>query len=108
MDHPLPPAREGEGPGPGEPDAHQARHDMQCVQMMLEPVPEYGEPLVGPNTGVERVPVGARSLGGMGPRCAACLLERAYTVPSLSDVWRDAPWGAFDETENTAKAVRER
>jgi hypothetical protein len=79
MDHPLPPAREAERPGPGEPEAYQARHDMQCVQLMLETVPDYAAPRVGPITGVE----GARGVwvhavpAPVGPLCTVCLLEEA-------------------------------
>jgi hypothetical protein len=94
MDHPLPPASEGVCPGPRESEAHQARHDMQCVQMMLETVPDHGEPLVGPNTGVERGPFWVRAFpAAVSPLCAVCLLEEAYAVPSLSGLWRDAHWG---------------
>ena len=46
MDHALPPTREGEGLELGEPEAHQARHDMQCVQLMLETMQSHGQSTV--------------------------------------------------------------
>jgi hypothetical protein len=74
MDHPLPPAGEGERPGPGEPEVDQARHDMQCVKMMLETVPDHGAPRVGPITGLERVPFG----------CTRSRRQRAPSAPHAS------------------------
>ena len=103
MDQPLPGTREGDGPGPGKPEAHQARHDMQCVQMMLETVQYHSEPLVRPITGVERVPCGCGCLLRERVRSAPYTSWKKHTPYHLCPAYGWAPLGAFDKTENDVR-----
>jgi len=106
MDYPLPPASQGVCPGPRESEAHQTRHDMQCVQMMLETVPEHGKPLVGPNTGVERVPFACARSRRQWVRSAPYASWKKHISYHRCPTYREARIGAFGETENTENAVR--